>query len=75
MDPPNSLGAGPNPDLGWKKEAHAVIRDVEAHVKLIAVAEHIKVRLLVDLSEIQIFLPAEKSNIILMSSICYHLLI
>ena len=54
MDPPNSLGAGPNPDLGWKKEAHAVIRDVEAHVKLIAVAEHIKVRFLFDLSEIPV---------------------
>ena len=51
MDPPNNLGAGPNPDSGWKKEAHAVIRDVEAHVKLISVAEHIKVSYLVSLSE------------------------
>ena len=39
----HNLGCGPDAELGWQKEALAVIRDIENHVKFISVADNIKV--------------------------------
>ena len=43
---PHNLGCGPDTELGWRKEALAVISDIENHVKFISVAESIKVSML-----------------------------
>ena len=39
----HNLGGHSDAELGWEKEALAVIKDVENHVKLICIADKIKV--------------------------------
>ena len=43
---PYNLGYGPDAELGWRKEADAVIQDIKKHVKYISVSESIKVSVL-----------------------------
>ena len=42
---PHNLGGFSDTEFGWEKEANAVIQDVHNHVKLICVADKIKVSL------------------------------